>query len=78
MADAVDALEPDLIHANDFRMLGVGARAKIRAQAAGRDVKLVWDAHEFLPGVQPWVDNARWLPAQTAHEREYARTPTPW
>ncbi len=68
----IDELEPDLIHAHDFRMLGVGARAVIRARASGHSVKLLWDAHEFLPGVQPWQDNARWLPANTAHEREYA------
>ncbi|MET9804314.1 glycosyltransferase family 4 protein [Streptomyces sp. NPDC006368] len=68
----IDALKPDLIHANDFRMLGVGARAAVRARAAGRDVKLVWDAHEFLPGVRPWEDNARWIPGNTAHESEYA------
>jgi glycogen synthase len=68
----VDELEPDLIHANDFRMLGVGARAKARARARGRDVKLVWDAHEFLPGVRPWAEHPRWLPGQMAHEREYA------
>ncbi|HEX6873956.1 MAG TPA: glycosyltransferase family 4 protein [Micromonosporaceae bacterium] len=68
----VDELGPDLIHANDFRMLGVGARAVIRARAAGRDVRLVWDAHEFLPGLKPWRDHARWLPAHRAHEREYA------
>ncbi|SCL23866.1 Glycosyltransferase involved in cell wall bisynthesis [Micromonospora rhizosphaerae] len=68
----IDELAPDLIHANDFRMLGVGARAKIRAAAAGREIKLVWDAHEFLPGIKPWQDNGRWLPAHRAHEREYA------
>ncbi len=68
----VDGMEPDLIHAHDFRMLGLGARAKARAAAAGRQVRLVWDAHEFLPGMKPWRDNARWLPAQRAHEREYA------
>ncbi|MER7459759.1 glycosyltransferase family 4 protein [Micromonospora sp. NPDC126480] len=68
----VDALRPDLIHANDFRMLGVAARAKIRAASAGREIKVVWDAHEFLPGVRPWRDDARWLPANRAHEREYA------
>ncbi|MDJ1137600.1 glycosyltransferase family 4 protein [Streptomyces iconiensis] len=67
----VDELRPDLVHANDFRMLGVGARAKIRALAEGRRVQLVWDAHEFLPGVRPWRDDARWLPAHVAHEREY-------
>ncbi|REF99539.1 glycosyltransferase involved in cell wall biosynthesis [Asanoa ferruginea] len=69
----VDQLEPDLIHAHDFRMVGVGARAKTRAAAAGREVKLVWDAHEFLPGIKPRRDDAHWLPAHLAHEREYAR-----
>jgi glycosyltransferase involved in cell wall biosynthesis len=64
----IDELRPDLIHAHDFRMLGVGARAAARA---GRPVKLVWDAHEFLPGARPRRDNARWLPAHLAYEREY-------
>jgi glycosyltransferase involved in cell wall biosynthesis len=68
----IDQLDPDLIHAHDFRMLGVGARAAARAKAEGRNVKLVWDAHEFLAGVQPWQDNKRWLPGNVAHEREYA------
>ncbi|MFE0760751.1 glycosyltransferase [Streptomyces smyrnaeus] len=67
----VDELRPDIIHAHDFRMLGVGARAKIRAAAEGRPVKLVWDAHEYLPGVRPWQNDVRWLPAHLAHEREY-------
>ena len=68
----IDDLAPDLIHAHDFRMLGVGARAARRGRDAGRPVKLVWDAHEFLPGARPRRDNARWLPAHLAYEREYA------
>lgn len=68
----IDELAPDLIHANDFRMLGVGARAKARATEAGRTVRLVWDAHEYLPGVKPWRDNLRWLPAHVGYEREFA------
>jgi len=67
----IDELKPDLIHANDFRMLGVGARAKVRARANGHPLKLVWDAHEFLPGIKP-QPNVRWRPAHCAHEREYA------
>ena len=67
----VDELHPDLIHAHDFRMLGVAARAVDRARAAGRDVKLVWDAHEWLPGARPRRDNARWLPAHLGYVREY-------
>jgi glycosyltransferase involved in cell wall biosynthesis len=69
----IDKLTPDVIHANDFRMLGVGARAVIRARAAGRPVKLVWDAHEYAPGLHRGTNSARWLPAIVAHEREYAR-----
>lgn len=69
----IDALEPDLIHANDFRMLGVGARAKLRAMSLGREVKLVWDAHEFLPGIKPWSPHPRWHIAQCAHEREFSK-----
>ncbi|MEE6261235.1 glycosyltransferase family 4 protein [Plantactinospora sonchi] len=68
----IDELAPDLIHAHDFRMLGVGARARERARAAGRPVRLLWDAHEFLPGARPRRDNARWLPAHLGYEREYA------
>lgn len=68
----IDKLKPDIIHANDFRMLGVGARALIRARAAGLDPKLVWDAHEFLPGIKPWNSHPRWHHAQQLHEREYA------
>ena len=68
----IDKLMPDLIHANDFRMLAIGARAATRAKAAGRDVKLVWDAHELLPGMEPWGSHPRWHLAQCALEREFA------
>ncbi len=68
----IDQLSPDLIHAHDFYMLGVGARAVVRARAGGRVVPLVWDAHEFLPGLKARADNPRWLPAHCAHEREFA------
>jgi glycosyltransferase involved in cell wall biosynthesis len=71
--DVIDKLEPDIIHANDFRMLAVGARAKIRARAKGRPVKLVWDAHEYAPGLVPRA-NPRLLPAIAAHEAEFV----PW
>ncbi|WFE35290.1 glycosyltransferase [Micromonospora sp. WMMD975] len=67
----IDELRPDLIHAHDFRMLGVAARAVDRARAQGRVVKLVWDAHEWLPGARPRRDDARWLPAHLGYVREY-------
>ncbi len=73
LGPVIDSLAPDLIHANDFRMLGVGARAKLRARAEGRAVKLVWDSHDYLPGINPWNSHPRWHKAMVAHEREYAR-----
>jgi glycosyltransferase involved in cell wall biosynthesis len=72
MGPVIDALKPDLIHANDFRMLGVGARAKMRARGEGRRTVLVWDAHDYLPGINPWNSHPRWHKAMVAHEREYA------
>lgn len=71
----LDELKPDIIHANDFRMLGIGARATLRARAAGRRTKLVWDAHEFVGGITGRADNPRWLPAQIAYTAEYAAYP---
>lgn len=71
-AAAIDELAPDLIHGHDFRMVGVAVRAAQRARAAGRRVAVVWDAHEYLPGVKPGRDNARWLPGHRAYVREYA------
>ena len=68
----IDRLKPDVLHANDFRMLGVGARAVLRARAKGRDIKLVWDAHEFLPGIARNAHH-RWHLAQRAYEREHAQ-----
>jgi glycosyltransferase involved in cell wall biosynthesis len=69
----IEKLKPDLIHAHDFRMTGVGARAAVRLRAEGRPVRLVWDAHEFVAGVMPRADNPRWLPAHIAYEKEHAR-----
>lgn len=68
----IDELQPDIIHAHDFRMIGVGARATARARAQGRRTKLVWDAHEFVNGLNNREDNPRWLPAQVAYVEEYA------
>jgi glycosyltransferase involved in cell wall biosynthesis len=70
-AGTIDRLKPDIIHANDFAMVGVGARAAVRARAKGRPVKLVYDAHEYVPGMTGQQRHPWWLPAQVAYEREY-------
>ncbi|HKJ56440.1 MAG TPA: glycosyltransferase, partial [Nitriliruptoraceae bacterium] len=47
----LDELEPDLIHAHDMHMIGVGVRAGLRARLRGRDTKVVYDAHEYVRGL---------------------------
>ncbi len=69
--DAVDRLAPDIVHANDVDMLGVGARAVARARERGRHARLVYDAHEWVPGLNAAERHPWWLPGQVAHEREY-------
>jgi len=70
-APLIDKLRPDLIHVHDYRMIGTGVRATARARAKGRKVPVVYDAHEFLPGVKP--RNRKWQVAQIAHEREHIK-----
>lgn len=41
-------LKPDLIHANDYRTLPAAIAAKRAILAAGGDVKVVYDAHEYV------------------------------
>lgn len=65
----IDELQPDLIHANDFRMSGVALRAAARARAAGRTLQVVYDVHEYVPGVL--ARSRRWQLANQAHEREF-------
>ena len=64
----IDALEPDVIHAHDFRAIGVAVRAKWRAQAVGRSVGVVYDAHEHVPGL---IRNKEFVLSNDAHVAEY-------
>jgi glycosyltransferase involved in cell wall biosynthesis len=47
----LDRLRPDLIHVHDVFLLGVAVRAAQRAATAGRAVSVIYDAHEYLPGL---------------------------
>ena len=51
MAPVVDSLKPDLIHVHDIFHLGLAARAVERASREGRTIKLVYDIHEYIPGL---------------------------
>lgn len=65
----IDELAPDLIHAHDFRMIGVAVRAAQRARVAGRQCAVVYDAHEYMPGVRK--KSRVWQLANIAQERAY-------
>ncbi|NLE71201.1 MAG: glycosyltransferase family 4 protein [Actinomycetales bacterium] len=44
-------LEPDVLHIHDIHLLGAGVQAARRLAAQGRRVPLVYDAHEYVPGM---------------------------
>ncbi|MBS2966044.1 glycosyltransferase [Actinocrinis puniceicyclus] len=50
LAPTVRALEPDLIHAHDFHMVGIGARLAAELSTPQRRVRWIYDAHEYLRG----------------------------
>lgn len=56
-APVLARLAPDLVHAHDFRTIGLAVRYKQRMAAKGKAPVVVYDAHEFLPGVG--IDDAR-------------------
>ena len=58
LGPVIDLLKPDLIHVHDVFHLGLAARAVTRAKQAQRDIKLVYDVHEYIPGL-PIEDRKR-------------------
>ncbi|MFC3492402.1 glycosyltransferase family 4 protein [Glycomyces rhizosphaerae] len=66
---AILALEPDLLHAHDAYSVGVCVRAAEQLRRWGKTVKVVYDAHEFVPGHEGLAPNK--LEAQSRWERQY-------
>jgi glycogen(starch) synthase len=62
-------LEPDLLHAHDAYSIGVCVRAAEHLRRKGKRVKVVYDAHEFVPGHEGLPPNK--LEAQSRWERQY-------
>lgn len=67
----LDKLEPDVIHAHDIHMIGIAERAAVRGRLRGRQVRWIYDAHEYVPGLARY--SARVLAAYVSLEREYIR-----
>jgi glycosyltransferase involved in cell wall biosynthesis len=62
-------LKPDLIHAHDFRMSGLAVRVAEQRRARGHSCAVVYDAHEFLPGVR--YRTRTWHLGNEQHESLY-------
>jgi glycosyltransferase involved in cell wall biosynthesis len=74
-AQLLDKLLPDVLHAHDMHVIGVASRAAGRAALRGRDVKVVYDAHEYVAGLSTYPPRTpRVIAAWAQHEREYIRT----
>ncbi|WP_132287966.1 glycosyltransferase [Kribbella sp. VKM Ac-2568] len=70
--DLVDRLEPDVVHAHDMHVIGVATRAAGRAKLRGKDLKVIYDAHEYVPGIARYGARTRkYIAAWANHEREY-------
>ncbi|MDR1118300.1 MAG: glycosyltransferase family 4 protein [Bifidobacteriaceae bacterium] len=67
----MDRLRPDILHAHDIHPLGAAVNAKRRAARAGRPVKLVYDAHEYVAGLAG--PDRHTMRALTAMEAELIR-----
>lgn len=52
LAPVVRELAPDLIHAHDFHMVGIGARLAATLNTPERPVRWIYDAHEYLRGIE--------------------------
>ncbi|WP_067070139.1 glycosyltransferase family 4 protein [Carbonactinospora thermoautotrophica] len=65
----IDKARPDIIHAHDVDALGLAVRAAARARKAGRTVKVVYDAHEYVAGVVR--ADPSWSPVMTHQEAKY-------
>lgn len=71
-APVLEKDRPALIHAHDISTLAIAERATVVARAAGRDVKLVYDAHEYIAGVPAISERRR--QAYVALEEQHIAT----
>ncbi|MHB1800950.1 MAG: glycosyltransferase family 4 protein [Actinomycetes bacterium] len=65
----LDELAPDVIHAHDVYVIGIAERAVARAAADGREVRWIYDAHEYVPGMSRYTRDR--IVALSDLEREY-------
>jgi glycosyltransferase involved in cell wall biosynthesis len=65
-----DKLEPDVLHMHDVHLLSAAVHAKRRLTARGKPPILIYDAHEYVRGMEG--GNPFWEAGYAAMERELA------
>ncbi len=48
----IERLKPDLIHVNDFHLIGIGVTAARNLKRNGIHTKVIYDAHELVEGIE--------------------------
>jgi len=71
IAPVLAELSPDLIHAHDFRSVGIAVRHAARVGRTRPVPAVVYDAHEFLPGVG--IADARKRRGNETYEKIYLK-----
>ncbi|AVT32829.1 glycosyl transferase family 1 [Plantactinospora sp. BC1] len=66
---AIEEFKPDVIHANDITMIGTAAQSVARMRNRGEKVRWLYDAHEYVRGVD-WPDPLQ-ASAFNALEKEF-------
>jgi glycosyltransferase involved in cell wall biosynthesis len=67
----IEELEPALIHAHDFHMIGIAVTAANNLRRSGHATKVVYDAHELLEGLDyPPGLKRDWLREESSHIHE--------
>ncbi len=57
--DKVLELAPDVIHSHDIRPLGIAVRCANHLRFRGRDTVVVYDAHEYIHGLEDFATRLR-------------------
>ena len=61
--------KPDILHTHDYKVVSVGGLVKTALAEQGHDVTWIYDAHEFVPGLEQYA--AEWREAQSNNEATY-------
>lgn len=60
---------PDILHTHDYKVVSLGGLVKNALAEQGHNVTWIYDAHEFVPGLEQYSED--WRTAQSENEATY-------